>query len=630
MLQQMRGFARSWVSSLFLLGLALTFGLWGIGDIFRGGSGDTSLATVGDVKIEPQAFEREYRNFLRRISRQEGHEVTTEEAHAKGIDRRVLDSEINNTALDQGAKYYGLVAGDAQVSARIRGMGAFRNTLGAFDHSTFETVLAQNGISEQEFIGMVRDDMTRDQILSVAVGGTQVPPGYAKLFFDYVNEHRAADYVVVPAGAITSIPQPSDAQLNAYLRGHASQFSTPEYRDVTYLSIGPDDVANQVKVSDADLRQQYDERKDQYQVPEKRDVEQLTFPDQTAARAARAKIDGGMKFADLAKSMGKSPSDVALGTRVQADLGADRGPPTFALPVDGVTPPIKFTFGWVLLHVTKITPGVNKTFDDVKESLRKEAYAQLATAKLTDVSNAFEDARAGGASFADAAQKVGMHITRISAVDRNGLAPDGSKTNLPTAPEFQSQLARADVGEEGDPFTASDGHDYAIKINGITPSKLKPLDSVRTEVVKAWTNDQRQQLLARLASQLAQKAITDKSLAQVAAQLHAKVQQSEALTHSTQSAVLSRALVAKIFSTQPGGTVFAPSADGNGYVLARVTGVAHPPMPTGDPMFQRFGAEIGQEAGNDMGLAMASAWRDKLGVKMNQPQIDRTFGSSGS
>ncbi len=86
MMQQMRGFAKSWVSSVFLLVLALSFGVWGIGDMIRGGSTDTSIAKIGDVKIPPEQFQREYRNAQRRMSREEGHQVTNEEAHAKGLD----------------------------------------------------------------------------------------------------------------------------------------------------------------------------------------------------------------------------------------------------------------------------------------------------------------------------------------------------------------------------------------------------------------------------------------------------------------------------------------------------------------------------------------------------------------
>ncbi|HEY5048673.1 MAG TPA: SurA N-terminal domain-containing protein [Rhizomicrobium sp.] len=628
MMQQMRGFAKSWISSLFLLALALSFGVWGIGDMLRSHATDTSVATVGDVKIPAEHFAREFRTMQRRMSTREGHDITGEEARARGLDRKLLNDEIGSSALDQAVSHYGLVASDAQVSSLIRSMGAFRNPLGTFDHATFLQVLAQNNLTEDEFIGLVRGELTRNQLLTAASDGLEIPPGYAKLFFEYLNEHRAADYVQVSQQNLSSVPTPTDAQLTAYLKMHAAEFSTPEYRDITYLSVGPDDVANQIKVSDAEIRQRYDQQKDQYQIPEKRNVEQLTFPDEAAASAARTKIAAGAQFVDVAKSLGKSPSDISLGTLVEADLGADRGPPTFALSSGGVTQPVKFTFGWVLLHVTSITPAVNRSFDDVKETLRKQAVEQLAGAKITDISNAFEDARAGGATFTDAAARAGMHVARLSAVDRNGLAPDGSKTNLPASPEFLAQLTKAEVGEEGDPFMTADGHAYAIKINGVTPAKLKPLDSVRAPVMAAWTQDQRRVELARLAATLAQKAAGDRSLKGIAATLHASVQTSEGLSRQTPSKALSAILIGRIFAAPPGATVFAPSPDGKSYIVARVTGVVHPRLQTGNPMFQKFASDVANEAGSDMGSLLAMAWRDKLGVTTNRAEVERLAGGS--
>jgi peptidyl-prolyl cis-trans isomerase D len=264
----------------------------------------------------------------------------------------------------------------------------------------------------------------------------------------------------------------------------------------------------------------------------------------------------------------------------------------------------------------------------VKDALRKQAVEQLAGAKITDISNAFEDARAGGASFSDAAIRVGMHVTHIPQVDiKTGLAPDGTKVNLPTSPEFLPQLAKSDIGVEGDPFPTTDGHAYAIKVNGVTPSRLKPLDSVRPQIVAAWTADQREHQLAKLAATLALKATADRSLTAIAAQLHTSVKQTGGLARQTPSTTLSPVLVQRIFAAPPGSAVAAPGPNGT-YIVARVTGVSHPALPAGDPMFRKFTGEIAEQAGQDIGYLMADAWRDKLGVTINQSQVDRLAGGS--
>lgn len=627
MLQQMRRLSKSWISSIFLGALALSFGVWGIADIFRGNT-DTSVATVGGEKIPFEQFQRDYKNFLRGASQQAGHEVTLDEARAHGLDKQALRGMLNRSALDQVVAKYGLRVTDAQIASTIRANPAFRGPLGSFDHEQFLYRLQNAGYTEDEFVHIERDELSRDQLLDAVHNGVAVAPGYARLLFDYVNERRAADYVVVPKAAAGTPPQPTDAELAAYVKAHAQTFSTPEYRDVTYAVAGPQDVMNKISVTDQELQQQYELKKDQYQVPEKRDVEQIVFPDQASAAAARAKIQSGTSFADIAAQRGLKPADISLNTVQQADLGNDRGPPTFALPVGGVTQPIKSSFGWVLLHVTKITPGSNKTFAEVKDTLRKDVMTQLAQAKLTDVTNAFDDASAGGASLADAAKRAGMRVVHIPAVDANGSTPEGKKADLPTAADFLSQLRKSEVGEEGDPFPSSDGSVYVIRVNGTTPPKLKSLDEVRAQAVAAWTGDWEKHRLTDLAREFVAAANSAKGISAIAAKVHANVQSTGAVERPAVPPGLTRDFVAKLFDTPPAGVFSVPTSAADGIIIARVTGVAHPPASPLDFMYQRFARSVGADAANDFEDSLAMAARQRLGVTVNQRQVDHVTGAS--
>lgn len=627
MLQRMRSLSKSWISSIFLAGLALSFGVWGIADIFRGNT-DTSIASVGGEKIPADLFQRDYRNFLRGAGNQVGHDVTPEEARAKGLDRQALQSELSRFALDQAVAQYGLRGTDAQVSSAIRAQPAFRGPLGGFDRQTFLYRIQNAGFTEDSFVDLERHDIARNQLLVAVHDGFALPPGYARLLFDYVNEQRVANFVRVPKEAAGKPPAPTDAQLTGYIRMHAPAFSTPEYRDITYAVAGPQDVMNQVHVTDQELQQQYELRKDQYQIPEKRDVDQITFPDEAGAKAARAKLDAGTSFDQLAFQRHLKSSDISLGSVVEADLGKDRGPPTFALPAGGTTQPLKSTFGWVLLHVSKVTPGIDKSFADVKDQLRKDVLNQLATAKLTDVTNAFDDASAGGATLAEAAKRAGMRVIHVPTVDASGHTSDGIKADLPATPDFTAQLQKSEVGEEGDPFPSTDGDVYVIKVNGTTPPKLKPLADVRAQAVTAWTADWDRQRLSAMAQQLVQQATAQKSLSGIAAKLNQSVQSTGGLARSGGDSKLPAELVQNLFDSQPGRIVSAPEPNGDGVVIAQVTGVAQPPDPKDVPVFLQFARNISNEAADELDTALAMAARARLGVTINQSQVDRITGGS--
>lgn len=340
MLQQMRRFASSWVASIFLGALAFSFAVWGIADIFRGGT-DLSIATVGGEKIAPEAYQQQYQNLLHQERNRTGRTLTADEAKRMGLPQDALNSLLADVAIANVVRKLGLVTTDQQVAAYVHGMQQFNGPLGTFDHNTFLEVLQRSGFTEQSFIDTIRQQTTRDQLAASARNGLVLPEGYTHAILSYVNERRAVQYVEVPSNAAAVPPAPSDAALTAYVAKHPELYSTPEYRDVTYATIGPDDVIAKVKVTDEQLHQQYELRKEDpqsgYFVAETRDEQQITFPDLASAKAARAKIDAGTSFVDIAKARGAAPTN--LGSVVKGE--DDRSAAVFALPEGGVSQPLK-------------------------------------------------------------------------------------------------------------------------------------------------------------------------------------------------------------------------------------------------------------------------------------------------
>lgn len=627
MLQQMRKFASSWVASIFLGVLALSFGVWGIADIFKGTT-DTSVATVGNVKIGQDEFQHEYQNSLRNEGRRLGTDLSSEQAVAMGLPGQVLDRIISRVAVDQEIGRLGLTVSDDAVAGQIRAIPAFAGPSGNFDHNQFLRVVSQSGFTEQSFIAAVRSDAARAQLLDATSNGLELPTGYGRALFDYINEVRAVHYIEVPASAAGTIAKPSDAELVAYVKAHAGQFSTPEYRELTYAAITPADLANEIKVTDKQLKNQYELNQQKYQIPEKRDVEQITFPDQKAAEAASAEIAKGKSFADIATARGLKAKDIQLGEVQEADLGKARGGAAFALAKDGVSKPVKGDFGWVILKVTKIVPGMNKTFAEVKDTLKKQVQQQLAADKISEIVNKFEDSMAGGATLSQAATASGMKAVHLKAIDKDGLMPDGKKADVPANSQFLDQVFKADVGVAGDPFQLPDGSAYALKVDGVTPPALKPLDAVRAKAEAGWMQQKQADALLTKVAALSATADKDKSLDPIAKVLKVKVEDSPALQRGSPAGAIPAGLLGKIFDAKPGAVVFGKADKGDGYIVARITGVTHPPpMTAANAQYAQFLKQIGSQVGNDLPTSLAMAARQNQGVTINQKMVDTVTGS---
>ncbi len=624
MIQWMHALSKSWVATLLMGGLTLSFVVWGIADVFTGVS-STAVASVGGTDISAQDFQRGYRNIQRNQSQQMGMEITPEMAQKMGLGQTALQQMIASTAANNEAVGMGLTVSDTAVAQYVRAMAPFRGALGTFDRPTFMQAISNAGYTEEQFLGEVRQEFMRNQLTQALESNFLVPVTYAQALFSYINEKRAVDYIVLTPQMAGNLPTPSDQTLTSYIKRHPDKYSTAEYRDTEFATIAPADVMGKISVSDKQIADEYAAKKATYVIPEKRDVQQIEFKTEKEAAEARALIAKGTTFEDLARRRGMKPEQTSLGTLAETEIpDADRAKAIFALPVNEVSQPLKTGFGgFALARAVKITPGSNKTLDDVKEDIRKDLTTRLAADKLVDAINIFTDAKSSGANLKEAAQKAGMTLGHLPSIDATGKTPEGAAAaGLPADPEFLPALFKAEVGEDSDPFATKLGAYFVVHVNGVTPPKLKPLDQVRAQAIAAWTDEQRSSLLANKARQLTERAAREKSLDGIAAELKVTVQKSPALGRETNDATFSAAIVQKLFTTPAGGIDFGPQADGN-FMIARVTGIAHPPINPRDPSFRAGVERVSQSMSQDFSIDMNNAARARQGVKVNQKLVSQ-------
>ena len=105
MLQAIRSKAGSVaVKGLFGL-LIVTFGIWGIGDIFRNrGNPDTVVATVGGQSIDANALQTAVQPVLERLSTQFGSAVDLRQAKQMGVIDDVLGQLVDRQPARSGSR----------------------------------------------------------------------------------------------------------------------------------------------------------------------------------------------------------------------------------------------------------------------------------------------------------------------------------------------------------------------------------------------------------------------------------------------------------------------------------------------------------------------------------------------
>src|SRR3954449_80207 len=124
-----------------VLGLiAISFGIWGIGDIFRG-FGQSTLAKVGGTEIRIETFRQLYQDRLQQLGRQFNRPILPDQARALGLDRQFLNQMIADTAIDERTRSLRLGMSDAEIARKVTEMPVFKGINGQFDRARFEAAI---------------------------------------------------------------------------------------------------------------------------------------------------------------------------------------------------------------------------------------------------------------------------------------------------------------------------------------------------------------------------------------------------------------------------------------------------------------------------------------------------------
>jgi peptidyl-prolyl cis-trans isomerase D len=510
MLQGLRKAGQSFVGKiiatiLFCI-LILSFAIWGIGDIFRGGP-QNWVARVGRTEISADQFRTAFNNQVQRLNRQFGGRLTNEQARAFGIDRQVLNQLVDDAVLSEQARALGLSVSDELVARSIVEQPAFRGQDGGFNRPLFDNLLRENGLSEAGFVREQRSTIARTHIAEGIAGSLAVPTAAKEAFHRFQNERRQAAYLILGAYAAGEIPAPSPEQLQAFHNERKGSFRAPEYRAVNVLALDASAIAKPEAVSDADARKRYEEQKTSFGTPERRTVQQILFPSAQEAEAAAAKIKEGTTFEALATERGVPAQDLELGTFTKIEmLDPVVAAAAFSLEQGAVSDPVPGRFGTALLRVTQVQPEAVKPFEEVAGDVKRQIAQERARTEVERFHDEIEDARASARPLPEIAKEKNLSIIQIPAVDQSGRDKGGNPVqNLPEGQTLLQAAFASDIGVDNEALRRRDGGYVWFDVTGIEPAREKAFEEVRADVERQWRDNEVSQRLTEKARQLVER-----------------------------------------------------------------------------------------------------------------------------
>ena len=629
MLDRMRGAAKSWMAKVLMGLLVLSFGVWGIADVFTFRPG-SALATVGDQEITGQEFAEAYRRWLQNYREQTGQTITPEQARLLGLDRALLNDLIRNAALDGEASKMKLAVSDQQIADIIQADKNFHNAQGKFDPTIFREVLRQNGLTEAGYVAAERQRFLRGA-LADTVAANFVPPNTLKeAAYRHRNEQRDARYFILRPTE-QDVPAPAEPDLKTYWEKNSARYTAPEYRVIAVLKADPQDLAPTIQVSDAELAAAYEKLKKDYFKPEIRAILQIPFPNVEEAKKAKERIAQGTDFMALAKERGLTEADASLGEltkdKIFDTIIADAA---FKLAQDQVSDPVEGKLSVVLLKVTKITPEKQSTLDEVKADLTKRLQLEKARDAVQKAYDTVEDARAQQKSFDDIAKDVKLNLVVTSPVDAQGLGKDGKEVDVPFKAEVLKQAFESDTGVENDALTTPSNGYVWYEVREVTPSAVKPFDTVKAEVEADWKAEKLRQVALEKAKQLAERAQNGITLDALAAEAKAEIKTVQGLKRNETTNEFGSEAVSALFSVPENGFAYALEGDGKGAKVMQSQAVLIPTFDPNTEEAKNIAKALEDGVGTNLAQGYAVDVQNELGVYVDENMWRQVTGANAN
>ena len=626
MLETLRKYTSGWVVQILMLLLVISFGVWGVADVFRG-YGQNDIAKVGSIHLTGAEFRRRFDLALRQLTQQLGQNVSPEQAQQFGVPQRVLSQMLAEATLDDTVRDMRLSLSSDTIARLIRTDSNLVGPSGQFDRAYFAQIAQSQGMKEDDLVLLLKSDYIRNQLDQALVGEITVPEAIIKAVAEYRDDTRKLSYLVLSAPPATDIAEPSDGDLTTFFDAHKTQWKAPEFRAISYFVLSPEAIAKPDDVSDADAQKRYDQQKDRFATPGNRHVEQIVFKDKADAEAAAKELADGKTFDNLVAERNLKASDIDLG-QITKDKIVDPAvaDAAFGLAEGGVSGVVDGKFGPVIVRASNIVPDVVKTFDEVKDQIKREIAAEKAASDIIAMRDAIEDARAGGAKLEDVVQKYGLKLVTVPEVDASGKGPDEKPlADLPA--QLVQSAFESDVGMENNPIEPARNTFVWYDVTQVMPAHDRTLAEVRDQAVAGWKDEQRQKKLADQADALKAKLGTGDDLAKVATDAGLTVKIADKLTRGSKPTdELSAEAIAAAFNGPKGTVAVTNGVAAMNKILLQVDDSTIPTFNPADPQLAQIKSQLDTQFINDLLAAFVTERQSKIDVQINQAALSAALG----
>jgi len=467
MFNNLRKKTKSFTTKIFLLLIAASFALWGVGDIFSN-KRDPVIAKIGNEIITAGEFLRTYQRILSDLRRNSNGQITDEIALSYDLHNQTLRQMINEKIVDIEVDKIGISVSKERLRNSIFASPYFKDQLGQFSQEQFEYNLRQLGLDEKEFLKELSKTIKRDQINNIFSFEKKVPSLISEIYYKIRNEERDIKTITFSSNNYKINKNITSSEIKDFYEKNSDRYIYPENRSFSVISIKPADIINDIQLTEKEIREEFESYPEKYNEPEQREIFLINTDSEQEAINLINKISDSSKFLEEASTfLNKERDSLNLGFLTFSDLPKELAEKSFKAKLGEIQGPEKTPFGWRIYLVNTIRKGTKLKFSEVKSDISKELKTAIAIDKLYDLGNAFYDDIASGSTALEAATNYLGKIVE----------------DLPPYPKLLEVVYSTKLDDTSNLTNTISNITFAVHINEVNLSRAMSIDEAENQII---------------------------------------------------------------------------------------------------------------------------------------------------
>lgn len=635
MLQWIRNIGKSTVGKIFttLLFSIIIFGfvIFGVSDIFRGKT-PTTVVTVGKTEIDRFAFQSAIENFMRQRAAMRDP-VTFTELKKQGYDTLILNQLVDEALIGETIRSLELGAPVTTIRNYIANLPMFQ-TDGVFDINLYQSALLSSGETEAAFIQRLKEDLPRQQLLSVIIPRTPISDTKASLFWRLSHEKRTLQALIIPYTSFTA-PEIDENSLKSFYETRKKDYLADEQRDISILILDPSEMKKKISISNERLQKEYEISKENLMKKEgRRIVDQLIFSSAEKAKEASQKLKDGVSFDDVVKEFdGKDGTVFKEGTSpfardILEQLDSNLAKIIFDMDANIPSEAIQTKFfGSIIARVKEILPPEIPTFENVREEIEQKLISAKIQEDIETLQSKIEDRRGEQKPISEIAQEFNLQTVPLTSVNEKGLSPD--QQNIAEAytklvPDLLKRAFEINVGEDAGMFSTSSGGYLWFDVTRIAPSHQMTFEEIKDKLTEEWKQDALKKQARDKAQSIIEQLKSGISFEEIAKKENISIKVIEDLTRNDSTLDLPPSSVKDIFLVKTGDN--GRTETDQAVIVYHILKSEVPHYNSQDDGVLYKKSELAVNQGKDFYEAFLKELRKEIPVKIEKTLYDQVFG----